>query len=235
MKTFTTFAAAAVASAALAMAGSASAAAFVSVGTSGLAGANQIHWTGGAPGQGSVAINDITTILNFDDTLGGAFADGLMGQVAYLTLVGSTGGTGTLEQDLSNFTQTGISGYYEFRTAAAGGGTLLLRGDFQNYWITGVVGAGAGNLTELGGSGDVVFSSGLGDLSYIKNGDSSFTFSGVTPTFGITGGTLNNFSGAGVTGTFSGTVPEAGTWALMILGFGGAGAMIRRRRYAFAA
>lgn len=34
--------------------------------------------------------------------------------------------------------------------------------------------------------------------------------------------------------TISGGIPEPGTWALMILGFGGAGAMIRRRRMAFA-
>jgi hypothetical protein len=33
----------------------------------------------------------------------------------------------------------------------------------------------------------------------------------------------------------AGVVPEPGTWALMIMGFGGAGAMIRRRRAALAA
>lgn len=33
----------------------------------------------------------------------------------------------------------------------------------------------------------------------------------------------------------AGVVPEPGTWALMIMGFGGAGAMIRRRRAAVAA
>jgi hypothetical protein len=31
------------------------------------------------------------------------------------------------------------------------------------------------------------------------------------------------------------SVPEPGTWALMIMGFGGAGAMIRSRRKALAA
>jgi hypothetical protein len=39
--------------------------------------------------------------------------------------------------------------------------------------------------------------------------------------------------GASCGGGFN-EVPEPGTWALMILGFGGAGAMIRRRRYAVA-
>jgi len=42
-----------------------------------------------------------------------------------------------------------------------------------------------------------------------------------------------NASWAG-TGTFN-PVPEPGTWALMIIGFGGAGAMIRSRRRALAA
>ena len=46
---------------------------------------------------------------------------------------------------------------------------------------------------------------------------------------GLTGsyaGTLNiNFDGGG-----GNEIPEPGTWALMIVGFGGAGAMLRRRR-----
>lgn len=37
-----------------------------------------------------------------------------------------------------------------------------------------------------------------------------------------------------VDGCTTGVVPEPGTWALMIIGFGGAGAMLRRRRHALA-
>lgn len=232
MKTFSKFAAAAVATVALAAAGSASAGAFVQVATSGLTGADQIQWDGTAPGQGNLTVNDIMTVLNFDDGLGGAFADGVLGQVAYLTLVASTDGTGTLDTSLPNFTQTGLNGYFEFRSAAGGLGTLLLRGDFQNYWITGVTGATAGNVSPL--DGILNFTSGLGDLSWIKGDNASFTFSNVAPAYGITGGQLNDFSGSNLSGTFAGYVPEPGTWALMIIGFGGAGAMLRRRRVAFA-
>ncbi len=46
-----------------------------------------------------------------------------------------------------------------------------------------------------------------------------------TPTAASYGGTINIESVA---------VPEPGTWALMILGFGGAGAMLRRRQRVFA-
>jgi hypothetical protein len=47
-------------------------------------------------------------------------------------------------------------------------------------------------------------------------------------------GNLRDFSVTTVSGTFSGAIPEPATWALMILGFGGAGAMLRRRKAVFA-
>lgn len=46
---------------------------------------------------------------------------------------------------------------------------------------------------------------------------------------GVCTTSLRNIGG-GVRGSFSAAVPEPGTWALMILGFGGAGAMLRTRR-----
>lgn len=226
MKTFSKFAAAAVV--ALSMTGAAQAGVFVDVATSGLTGANQITWDGTGPGAGTLTVTDLMTVINFDDGLGGLFVDGMFGQAARLTLFATT--TGTLDESLPNFTQTGLDGYFEFRSLDLS--TVLLRGDFQDYWLTGVTGATAGNLSPLGGA--LQFTSDLGDLSYIKGDNASFTFSNVAPAYGITGGQLNDFVGSNLSGTFAGYVPEPGTWALMIIGFGGAGAMLRRRRVAFA-
>lgn len=47
-------------------------------------------------------------------------------------------------------------------------------------------------------------------------------------------GTIGDVRQIRVGGVGSAAVPEATTWALMILGFGGAGAMLRRRRERFA-
>lgn len=223
MKNFGKFIAAT--AAALSIAGTANAAAFVQVATSGLTGANQISWDGTTPGAGTLTVNNILTILNFDDSV---YNDGFFGTQARLTLVATT--TGTLDTALPNFTQTGLNGYFEFRSTV--NNAVLLRGDFTNYWLTGVTGATAGNISPLKGS--LNFTSDVVDLSYVKGDNASFTFSNVAPAYSITGGVLNDFSGSNLSGTFAGYVPEPGTWALMIIGFGGAGAMIRRRRAAFA-
>lgn len=213
---------------ALAMAGSANAATLVNVATSGLTGSEQITWDGTAPGQGTLTVSNLMTILNFDDTL---FDDGFTGQAAVLTLVASTGAGADLETELTNFTQTGLNGYFEFRTLDLS--TVLLRGDFTNYWLTGTVGATAGNLNPLGGS--LNFTSDVVDLSFVKGDNAGFSFTNVAPAYGITGGQLNDFTGGNLAGTFAGVVPEPSTWALMIGGFMGAGVMLRRRRTLVAA
>lgn len=56
----------------------------------------------------------------------------------------------------------------------------------------------------------------------------SFTSTALLDVRQIRFGDVQAIGGGGGGGT--GMVPEPGTWALMILGFGGAGAMIRRRR-----
>lgn len=58
----------------------------------------------------------------------------------------------------------------------------------------------------------------------------SFSFANVAPNLGICGTTICGFTSS-VSGTFSGNpVPEPATWAMMMLGFGAMGAMIRRRK-----
>jgi len=68
----------------------------------------------------------------------------------------------------------------------------------------------------------------------IFNGLAADTFAAVTvknnPN-GLPGGTGTPIYDQGFV-TVPGPVPEAGTWALMIIGFGGAGAMLRRARSA---
>jgi hypothetical protein len=90
-----------------------------------------------------------------------------------------------------------------------------------------------------------VFSgNGTGSLLASQNYPTGFGSNEYTTGFNVGGGPYSVTTKYVVTGTgrgsvspditISGAIPEPGTWALMILGFGGAGAMVRRRRAAFA-
>jgi hypothetical protein len=230
MKTFTKFAAAAAMTiATFGAVSSASALTFVDIAVSGAPGNNQIAWDGTTK---TLTITDLLTTLNFDNDL---FNDGA-GQDAVFNLTATT--TDGLTLNGPTFTQTGLSGTFEFRTADLS--TVLLSGTFSSYWMQGVANLPlftSGNVTAVGGTAD--FYSEVVALSGIVQDNFGLTFSNVMsgPTAGfiIEGGELQSFEGSSVAGTFGGAIPEPGTWALMILGFGGAGAMIRsRRRVAFA-
>lgn len=76
----------------------------------------------------------------------------------------------------------------------------------------------------------------------VANGQGGFSFNLTSDPFAITLGGAQNLVIAGIGGAdavFSGTatfepsagvIPEPGAWALMIVGFGGAGALLRRKR-----
>lgn len=188
---------------------------------------NAFVWTeGAAAGTGTLSVADQLVLLNFADAI---YADGF-GQNAYLTFAGVADGDPLQEEGDGTFRQTGVDGTFEFRSAAGGGGDLLLGGVFSGSWLTGKDDAG-GIMTVLNG-GTLELTSGVADLSYILNDSASFSFSGVDPGFGDVDddNALDSFTATGFSATFSGAVPEPTTWALMILGFGGAGAMLRRRR-----
>ncbi len=129
----------------------------------------------------------------------------------YYTILG--GGSATLTALGSNFL-TGFSFYFgspdEYNdvtfTFTGAGGSVTLSG--EDIWTDEVL-----NLTGNQGDGRRVYYNFGGDA--VK----SITFASSGNSFEIDGLAAN-----------VGAVPEPGTWALMIGGFGGAGAMLRRRR-----
>jgi hypothetical protein len=221
-------AASAAAALSLSLAGAAGAAEIVNIGSaSNNQTLNAFVWTeGGSPGTGTLSVSDRLVAFNFNDSL---FNDGF-GQNAYLTFSAVADGDPLQEEGDGTFRQTGMDGTFEFRTAAGGGGNLLLAGLFSGSWLTGKDDAGA-FMSVLNG-GTLELTSGVTDLSGVFDDSASFSFSGVIPGFGDgnNNNALDSFTATGFSATFSGAVPEPGTWALMILGFGGAGAMLRSRR-----
>jgi len=221
MKTFATFASAAALALSLAVAAAPAHAGDIDVATSGDPG-SVITWTATGPGAGHIDAAGVSTHLNFNDAL---FADGA-GTATFLTLHAVT--TGILSTGaLPNFTQSGLDGYFEFRRQSDN--VLLLRGDFTNFWLTGITGDRSGNLTSVGGQ--LNLTSAVTDLSSIFDDNAIIGFTNVAPHFNISGGnSLDSFSASNITGSFGGSVPEPATWGLMIMGFGGVGALLRSRR-----
>ena len=68
------------------------------------------------------------------------------------------------------------------------------------------------------------FLNGPGGLSYNKNLDATYRID-----WTVAGAAIPSISDTIIINQGAGAVPEPGTWALMILGFGGVGALLRRR------
>jgi hypothetical protein len=160
---------------------------------------------------------------------------------ALLTLSGTV--TDTAAQfDGVTYTQQGLNGSFDFVFNGATGTyngfnlvhgvTSLFSGTFTNAWIQGSTGVGGIDVT-IGNGGSATYTSAYYDLSKFDPGTFEYTLhlGGVNPTFGQADASsaLNSFR-AHVGGEFQGMVPEPATWALMIMGFGGAGAMLRSQR-----
>jgi hypothetical protein len=178
-----------------------------------------------------------SVVFNFDSGLG---VDDFQGLAANFTLFANASGAALPPPGPgATYTQENLDGdfsfVYEGATQTIDGQTLtagdnLLSGSFSGAWIQGI-GSG-GSFTDVAENGGLVFNvtSKFIGLSTIEGGDFSFDLTKASPNIGASAGqTLNNFR-ASSSGTLDITVPEPSTWALMILGFGGAGALLRRRR-----
>lgn len=122
-------------------------------------------------------------------------------------------------------------------------GTNLLSASFTGADFGGGTGGRSGFFKGVDGIGGTVnyTSAILPSAVALKLDQFAFNFSAGNVPFSATGcgnanctTSLASISG-NTKGTFSAAIPEPGTWALMILGFGGAGAMLRSRRKVFGA
>jgi hypothetical protein len=143
----------------------------------------------------------------------------------------------------------------QFTSSAAGTLTPFLVADNGGVFTPLAIGASFTNVTATGAFQSYAFGgSDTFTLTAATQVDAAFTFSGVDSPVGFLNGSGSTFifysAGApspdlgtaldgGLTGAFPRTydfsltiagVPEAGTWALMIVGLGAAGAALRARR-----
>ncbi len=233
MKNFAKFAAvAALALSATAFAGSAGAATQVSIGTSGNPESHpQVTWTGTGSGFGTLAsVAGDTATVYFTDPAFAAFS-ALSGTTFTLLGTADLGSGGSLVNNGTTLTEKGINGNFEFKN----GSTVLIGGNFTNAWLQGSIGGNSANFNNANGGSVVFYSDIAGLLDGLSDDSMGFTLTGLTGlSTGIqsTGGHLKSFGSNTVAGSFdaTGSVPEPATWGLMIMGFGGVGALLRSRR-----
>jgi len=164
--------------------------------------------------------------------------------VDFVSNLGTTGPGNSRTQLFDTVTNGTIS---IIRDTAAAEGTFtrtnLLTVNFTNAELD--ASQAGGSFTFKSNSNSVItYTSDFLDFSHVLTKDFSFSYSGANPTFSSTIGKSSRgmrFSG---TGTFASDpaplvpgVPEVSTWAMMLLGFGAAGSLMRtgRRREALSA
>ena len=177
---------------------------------------------------------DLVSTFNFDATV---------------TNTPAFAGSGTV-------TQNGINGTFSFVYGGPSQSldgfnlvkdvTTLFSGTFSNAWIQGQGGVGGIDVT-IANNGSATFSSSIYDLSKFVPHTDEYTLSlgtasltSVDPSTGCDklGHNCSHVGTTGLkafrsfaTGDFqAAAVPEPATWGLMLVGFGGMGAMLRNRR-----
>jgi hypothetical protein len=146
--------------------------------------------------------------------------------VDFISTTGTTAGTG------SGRVQTFGNGTISIlRNLPVGGLTNLLSVTFTNAELDADQNSGSFTFKSNADSG-LTYTSDFLDFSSIAAANFSFSFSGASPRFSAALGSSSvntRFSG---TGTFAYTpgVPEISTWAMLFVGFGAVGALMRSGR-----
>jgi len=157
--------------------------------------------------------------------------------VDFISNVGTTASGSSRSQLFDTVTNGSISIIRD--TAAAegtGARTNLLTVSFTNGQLDANQGAAAFTFKTTASS-VITYSSDFLDFSKVIDKDFSFSFSGANPTFQAAPGSSSRSMRFSGTGTFASDpapripgVPEASTWAMMMVGFGAAGAALRSNR-----
>ncbi len=187
---------------------------------------------------GSKVAQGVNTAFSFLDPSLGALA--LLPAVFSIDATVADGTPASFNASAGTFTQAGLNGSFSFTYSGAdttlGGihlvnGENLLSGVFNDAWIQGSGGSGSTNMT-IGNGGSATFTSAVKDFGNVVAGSQEFALNMIAkPGFHATPGkALDSFRATGGGNFAAGSVPEPASWALMILGFGGVGALLRDKR-----
>ena len=205
----------------------------------------ELHTTGTATGNAtaSIPVYYILSLAGLPSDLTGLQDAHLT--VDFLSNLGTTG-IGTDRTQMFDTVTSGTISILRDTAAAEGSGsrTNLLTVSFTNAELDASQSGGSFTFKSNGNS-VITYSSDFLDFTNVVSKDFSFSFSGASPTFNAglgNSGRSTRFSG---TGTFASEpapsvpgVPEISTWAMMVIGFAGAGATLRagrRSKVSFAA
>lgn len=192
--------------------------------------AKPFTWVDNSAGGGTLTASGVAVTLNIA---------GMGPQAATFNFSGAipSGPPAFIDGGIDTFFMPGLAGTFSFTGA---GSTNLLSGTFSGGVLT--VEGTSGNARATTVTGDtVVYTSSVIPLASLgAPRDFSFALTAISPAASINpvGGGIANFTATG-SGNFSATpitgVPEPAGWALMIVGIGGLGAVLRRRRHTYGA
>lgn len=207
-----------------------SANAAVTVTTSATAGSSAVLAASGTTPSGGVLLNFDTygttgTVSGFTLTNSGAsWVNGALNAPLFSGITNPTA-------DMGNFISVSSGGYQQILNATTAYNTLSI------YWGSPDA---TNTLDLLDASGNSIYqltSAGVSGLSAMTSGlvtlTSSQAFNGIK--IGSSAGVNFEFDNVGFSTTAQSAVPEAGTWAMMILGFGAIGYALRSRKVGFGA